>query len=269
MGAQHTSHDGASLVSLDWKDRITTYTGMVLVSLLSWWYLVSSWREMHSGSHMDMWMPPVGGGGEWGAGDFAMLFLMWSVMMLAMMLPVAFPLATVHASFCKKQKNVTAGLSNALLLGYVLVWILFGAAAMLVQWLFHANGILKPMMGPPVFLVSGLILVVAGVYQWTPMKEACLERCRSPVGFLIQHWHNSIPGTLLMGIRYGLFCVGCCWALMLLMLGLGVMNVLWMVAITLFMLLEKITPQDGVVRIVAGLFFNAWGIYWIFIYFGS
>lgn len=271
MNNRNVSQRDAAFPQLDWKDRCTVYGGIVLVSVLSWWYMVHSSHAMHSQSQMKMWMPPAAGGRGWYAEDFAILFGMWVVMMLAMMMPTVFPMASIHASLCKQRRagGGSVVLSNVLVLGYAFAWIVFSVIGVAVQWPLHVTGVLSPMMEPYTLLFSGAVLVLAGVYQWTPMKTACLERCRSPLGFLIQHWKNGVLGTFAAGMRYGLFCVGCCWALMFLMLALGMMNILWMAAIALFVLAEKVAPFGSVVRTAAGVVFSAWGCYWLFVHFGA
>jgi predicted metal-binding membrane protein len=123
------------------------------------------------------------------------------------------------------------------------------------------------MMDSRSYLLSGLVLIVAGIYQWTPAKDACLTTCRSPLGFLMTQWREGNMGALIMGIRHGVYCVGCCWALMLVLFGVGVMNMLWVLLITAFVVVEKILPAPGPVRFVSGLGLVCWGGYWLSLYF--
>ena len=111
------------------------------------------------------------------------------------------------------------------------------------------------------------LLIVAGIYQWTPAKDACLKTCRSPLGFLMTQWREGAMGALVMGVRHGIYCVGCCWALMLVLFGVGVMNMLWVLLITAFVLVEKIMPATGPFRFVSGLGMVCWGGYWLSLYY--
>ena len=116
------------------------------------------------------------------------------------------------------------------------------------------------MMGRTPALISGFVLLLGGAFQWTPLKNACLSHCRSPMTFLTAHWHDGRTGTLLMGLHHGLYCVGCCWLLMALLFVLGIMNLPWIAAITVFVLLEKVLPSGRLVSRISGSALAAWGI---------
>ena len=244
------------------KEQVIVYGGIISIILLSWWYLIDSHYEMYVRSDMSMWMPPANNIG-WHPNDFFMLFLMWSIMMAAMMLPTIFPLLTVHASLLKNKNHNLMLLNNMLLLGYVLAWIGFSAFVVFVQWPLHYLSVLSPMMEPYYSAFTGAMLIFAGLYQWSHFKTVCLNRCRAPLGFLIQHWSVRPINTFFIGLRYGAFCIGCCWVLMLLMIALGMMNVLWIVLLTLFILLEKLFPFASIIRIFSGLLFVGWGVFWL------
>lgn len=125
------------------------------------------------------------------------------------------------------------------------VWTAFSLAATLLQMAFEQSLLLSPMMVSTSVWLSGGLLVTAGVYQWLPLKEACLNKCRAPLQFLLFHWHPGTLGTLRMGAEHGAFCVGCCWALMLLLFAVGVMDLLWVALIAGFVLVEKVLPAGG------------------------
>ena len=153
--------------------------------------------------------------------------------------------------------------TGVFLLGYLAVWIVFSAVAAVAQWSLHATALLSPMMVSTSPLLGGALLVAAGVFQWTPLKNVCLTHCRSPLSFLMTDWRDGKLGAFAMGIKHGAFCAGCCWVLMLLLFVAGVMNVLWIAALTALVLLEKIAPRGLWMGRVAGLALIAWGIWMV------
>lgn len=194
----------------------------------------------------------------WSATDVAFTFAMWSVMMAGMMTPSAAPVVMLFAGAQRGVRRMTPVLAFAA--GYLLVWTLFSAAAALAQWALHATAMLSPAMSMASARLGGGILIAAGIYQLTPLKGACLTHCRSPLGFLMSHWRDGTAGALRMGARHGIYCLGCCWALMWVLFVVGVMNLVWVAALTIFVLVEKIGPAgafvaraSGVVLIAAGL----------------
>ncbi len=188
------------------------------------------------------------------------LVVMWTVMMAAMMLPSALPATLAFAGFSRGETESPAR-TPAFVLGYVLAWTAFSVAAAALQWGLERGALMSPAtMALRGEALAGAVLIAAGIYQWTPLKRACLGKCRSPIGFLMTEWRDGLSGALVMGIRHGLYCVGCCWALMALLLAAGVMNALWIVGLTVFVIVEKISPLGepisrvaGVVLVVAGL----------------
>jgi predicted metal-binding membrane protein len=143
--------------------------------------------------------------------------------------------------------------------GYLAVWTGFSAVAGLSQWLLHRAALLSPAMASATPRLGGGLLIAAGVYQWLPLKGACLMHCRSPLGFFSHAWREGAAGALLMGLRHGLYCVGCCWLLMALLFMAGVMNLLWVAAIAGFVLVEKVVPGGRLLGKVAGALLVAWG----------
>jgi predicted metal-binding membrane protein len=144
--------------------------------------------------------------------------------------------------------------------GYLLVWTLFSAGAALTQWGLHSLAMLSPAMTTSSARLGGAILIAAGVYQLTPFKRACLLHCRSPLGFLMGHWRDGTAGAIRMGIAHGTYCLGCCWALMCVLFVVGVMNLLWVAAISAFVLLEKVGPRGILASRVAGVAAAAAGV---------
>jgi predicted metal-binding membrane protein len=186
------------------------------------------------------------------------LFVMWSVMSVAMMLPTALPMVMLFSQFWSGRHPSIDSVKPTLLLvlGYLSVWIVFGFAAALIQlWLEYLQAV-TPVMGRmsnPI--VGGLVLMGAGLFQLTPLKTACLSKCRTPMMFLNTRWREGRSGPFLMGLDHGAFCLGCCWALMLVMFVAGVMNLLWMAALAALMLAEKIVPKgDKLVQVIG------WGL---------
>ena len=185
--------------------------------------------------------------------DLFFTFAMWAVMMVGMMAGSAAPVLLLFAA--ARARRAGRGVRLAVLLfglGYLTVWVGFSACAALVQWGFHETAMLSPAMTASSPYLAGAILVVAGAYELTPWKGACLTQCRSPLGFLMTNWRDGRLGALQMGIRHGAYCLGCCWALMCVLFVVGVMNLIWVATLTAFVLLEKIGPAGTVVARAAG-----------------
>jgi predicted metal-binding membrane protein len=144
--------------------------------------------------------------------------------------------------------------------GYLLVWALFSAVAASTQWLLHQAALLSPAMASTSPILGGLLLITAGLYQWLPLKSACLSHCRSPIGFLGSEWREGSAGALVMGARHGLFCLGCCWALMTLLFVGGVMHLPWVAAIAGLVLVEKVVRGGPWIGRLAGLGLIGWGL---------
>ena len=197
----------------------------------------------------------------WSALDVLSLFLMWATMMVAMMLPSAAPMILLVATIHRRRRERASPAVPTVIFaaGYLVVWTGFSAAAALTQWGLHQTALLSPAMASTSPVFSGALLILAGAYQWLPIKSACLSRCRSPLGFLGSEWREGVAGTVVMGLRHGLFCLGCCWALMALLFVAGVMNPLWVAAIAGLVLLEKVTRLGPGVGRLAGLALVAWG----------
>jgi predicted metal-binding membrane protein len=185
---------------------------------------------------------------------------MWSVMMVAMMLPSAAP--TILLVLAAHRRSGGSMLASACFAGgYLAVWTGFSGIAAMTQWSFHRAAILSPEMTAASPLFGGALLIVAGAYQWLPIKYACLSHCRSPLAFLARHWRAGWSGSLRMGVLHGAFCLGCCWALMALLFVGGVMNLLWVGILTAFVLVEKLAPHGPLVGRTAGAILAAWGLW--------
>jgi predicted metal-binding membrane protein len=235
--------------------------GLVGVVGLAWAYTAYRAWDMRSadmGMGMNMAMPLLV---SWSAGDFILTFVMWAVMMVAMMVPSAAPMlltfATINRQRRQRQRPFVP--TGVFLWGYLVVWSGFAALATLAQWGLHEGALLSPMLESTSPILGGVLLLAAGLYQWTPLKRVCLMQCRSPLGFIMADWREGTRGALVMGLRHGAYCVGCCWVLMTLLFVAGVMNLLWVGAIAAFILMEKVAPPGNWVSRATGLLLMAWG----------
>lgn len=245
------------------RDRIIVLSALAAITALSWVYvlsLISDMRNMEMGAEMAM--PQMQ---AWGGVDFALTFSMWAVMMVAMMTPSAAPMILMFAGVNRRRREqqVSYVPTGVFLMGYLVVWAGFSVLATTAQWALHAVFLLSPMMAltSPVF--GGVLLLAAGIYQWTPLKHACLSKCRSPLGFVLNEWREGRWGAFLMGLKHGVYCTGCCWSLMALLFVAGVMNLLWVAAIAGFVLLEKVAPGGERLGRVVGVVVVGWGVWMV------
>jgi predicted metal-binding membrane protein len=179
---------------------------------------------------------------------------MWVVMMVGMMAGSAMPVILLFAGAHAQQgKRAVRQLALLFGLGYAATWTGFSASATLGQWALHDAALLSPMMAMSSAAVGGVMLCAAGAYQFTSLKRTCLTHCRSPLGFLMTHWRDGRIGAFQMGIRHGVYCLGCCWAMMLALFAVGVMNLTWIAALTLLVLMEKLGPAGVTVARIAGV----------------
>src|SRR6516225_2582480 len=247
------------------RDRLVVAGALGVIAALAWGYVLWLAVDMDMGG-MDMaWfrMVPAGMGfvapanAPWRPIEFAFVFAMWAVMMVGMMAPSAAPMILMYARVGRQA--LTAGKPFAatgwFAGGYFLAWTGFALVATFLQWLLEREALLDPEMASASNVLGGVVLIAAGVYQWTPLKDICLAQCQSPLQFLMRHggFRGDVPGCLLLGLRHGLYCVGCCWVLMALLFVGGVMNVLWIALLALLVLLEKLTPFGRWVARVAGV----------------
>jgi predicted metal-binding membrane protein len=182
---------------------------------------------------------------SWGAGDFLSMLGMWTVMMAAMMVPSAAPMILMFAAVHRRRRAADSPYvpTGFFLLGYLLVWTAVSVLATLAQGGLHAAALLSPALVLASPVLAGLVLVAAGIFQWTPLKDACLTQCASPLSFIMTQWREGAAGAVAMGLRHGLYCAGCCGLLMALLFVTGVMNLLWLGVLALFVLVEKAMPR--------------------------
>jgi len=247
------------------RDRAVILAGLAGITVLAWAYMFYLAWAMHpmdmGGMEMakDQAMPQMQ---AWGSVELLLTFVMWAIMMVAMMVPSAAPMILLFATINRKlrQRDRPHVATSVFLAGYLLVWTLFSVAATLAQWGLHSAALLSPMMVSTNPVVGGTLLIAAGVFQWTPIKRACLVHCRAPFELLMSDWRDGNKGAFLMGLQHGAYCLGCCWLLMALLFVAGVMNLLWVAAIAFFVLVEKIVPGGPMIGRVTGAVLVASGI---------
>ena len=246
------------------RDRAVVIVGILIIAAIAWAYTVYvSERGMDMGDGMSMGMA-MADMRSWSAADFGLMFVMWAVMMVAMMAPSAAPMILMFAALNRRRREREAPYvpTAVFLAGYVIVWAAFSVVATLGNWGLHQASLLTSMMGASTTgYLGGALLLAAGVFQWSPLKSACLKECRTPMGFLMTSWREGPGGALRMGLEHGAFCLGCCWALMLLLFVLGIMNLVWIAALAAFVLVEKVAPMSEWVSRGTGILLAGWGIW--------
>jgi predicted metal-binding membrane protein len=222
-------------------DRIVIAAGLLAVTALAWAWIAPMAVDMYGPmTGPSAWMMTT----DWDAERLVLLWAMWAVMMAAMMLPSALPMVLLYAQAEHGRGTAARVVSRAWLIatGYLVVWALFSVAATALQRLLSRWLLLTPMMEMVQPAASASVLLLAGLYQFTPLKRLCLESCRSPLSFVMQTRRSGAPGAMRMGVEHGVYCLGCCWALMLLLFVGGVMNLWVIVALTFVVLVEKLLP---------------------------
>jgi predicted metal-binding membrane protein len=247
------------------RDRAMVAFGLAGVAILSWTYLIyMDWgmRHMDVGTQTVI-MPAMQ---HWTAWDLVLVFLMWAVMMVAMMVPTASPAILLFAEVNRRRSEQQGTLvaTGRFLLGYLAAWTGFSVLATLAQWGLLTAALVSPMMESTSNALGAGLLLIAGLFQFSRLKYACLAHCRSPMGFLATEWRDGSWGAFRMGLKHGGYCLGCCWALMGLLFAFGVMNLLWVAGISMLVLAEKIAPFKRLVSSVAGLVFIGWSAWIVF-----
>lgn len=288
---------GSPLERLLRRDRVITIAGVVALCLLAWLYIVAgaglgmnAWEmtrlalfphqqtaDMTSDmSGMDMSgmdmpgmdMSAMAMAAEpraWGAAIWALMIAMWWVMMIAMMAPSAAPTVLLYArvhrhALAQGQLQDKLAPTGVFMAGHLLVWLGFAVAATALHWLLEREAFVSAtMMSSQSRWLSGIVLIAAGLYQLSPLKNACLSHCRAPTAFLARHWRPHAVGALRLGALHGAFCVGCCWMLMALLFVGGIMNLVWVAGLAILVLAEKLFPAGQWVGRAAGIALIAWG----------
>lgn len=223
------------------NERLVFLAGPLVMAVLAWTWLVLAALDMYgSMSGLSAWMMDA----RWDIRYFSLIFVMWTAMMAAMMLPSLAPALLLYGGICRTDISGGSAPLRVYVFagGYLGAWAVFSAAATFVQSQLSRSGALNMMMELSNERASAVILVLAGAYQWTSFKQGCLSRCRSPAGFISENWRRGTAGAARLGFDYGLYCLGCCWALMLVLFVCGVMHIGYIVALSVLVLVEKSTP---------------------------
>jgi predicted metal-binding membrane protein len=243
------------------RDRTLVVAGLAAIIALAW-----VWLLMGAGLHMDEM--DMGGGQimlmapTWTLGYGATIFIMWIVMMAAMMLPSAAPAILLVAALARQRDERHAVVSSwQFASGYLLIWGAFSLIATGLQFALDRAGLLSEAMASGSAVLAALLLISAGIYQWTPWKQACLRHCRSPIDFLTRYWRQGAFGPMRAGAWHGTFCLGCCWMLMALLFVGGLMNMFWIAGLALLVLIEKLFPFGRRVSQITGAALIGWGVF--------
>jgi predicted metal-binding membrane protein len=255
------------------RDRMVVAAALALLSATAWAYTLRLADSMRMGGMdmtgyrmipgLDLMVPAIE---PWGGVEVGFVFVMWAVMMIGMMTPSAAPMILLYARVGRqaaaqsKPFAATAWFAG----GYLLAWSGFALVATIAQWAFDRIALLTPMMESASPVLGGIVLIAAGLYQWSPLKNACLRQCQAPWQFIHNHggFRREAKGSLALGFRHGAYCIGCCWTLMALLFVGGVMNILWIAAIAAFVLVEKVVPAGRIISRTAGTCFLLVG-FWL------
>jgi predicted metal-binding membrane protein len=240
------------------RDRVIVAGLLLLVAALAWAFTIDQANRMDAmdaAMWRDMNMSMNGMEPSWTPADVVLLFAMWSAMMAAMMLPGAAPMVTAFATINRRRRERSAPyVPTAIFLsGYVIAWAGFSLIATALQWLLQKTELLTTMMQSASYYFSAALFLAAGAYQFSPLKEHCLTYCRSPDGFILSEWRDGAAGAMIMGLRHGLFCMGCCAALMALLFAVAVMDLRWVAGLTVLVTAEKLLPGAKFWRVAIGV----------------
>jgi predicted metal-binding membrane protein len=234
------------------RDQWIVASALMLASALAWLSLISMEMDGDTAAMGDMGASAI----EWTSGYAIMVFAMWSIMMVAMMLPPAMPMILLYTRIASQARSGGGTLAPVFVFTgvYVALWAAFSAVATLAQWQLSEAGLVSgAMMALGDGRVAGGLLIAAGLYQLTPFKKACLQNCRSPVAFLTSHWRPGYGGAVRLGLAHGLYCLGCCWLIMMLLFAGGVMNLVWVAVLAAIVSIEKVAPFGERAGQVAGI----------------
>jgi predicted metal-binding membrane protein len=253
---------GPSLEGVVRRDRAVILAALATLTVLTWAYVVwlaagMSAPDMSSGAMPSLfaWLEPASA--SWSALAALLVFAMWTVMMIGMMTPSAAPMILIYARVAREAaaRRRPFAAVGWFLLGYLSVWTGFAVIATALQWALQRDALLSPALNVAGRHIEGVLLIVAGVYQWSPLKQACLRQCRAPLAFIQQHggFRPGVRGALGLGMAHGRYCLGCCWLLMVLLFVGGIMNVLRSVALATLVLAEKVVPRGVLLSRLVGI----------------
>lgn len=237
------------------RARAAVVIGLVGFAALAWMYLAYVATQVNDMSSV-LAMPMTS---AWTPAQAALMITMWAVMMAAMMLPSSVPMVLTYDRMDRGSVEGPGGSTAAFITGYVVVWSAFAVAAAGLQWLLHDMALVNS-MGAAQGELAGLLLIGAGIFQFSPVKRRSLGACRTPMGFLLNSWRDGKTGALRMGLQHGTLCLRCCWALMVLLFVLGVMNLAWVAALAVFVLAEKLSRRGQAISVIGGVVMIAWGL---------
>jgi len=261
---KHFLMNASALEAILRRDRAIIIAALGMLAALAWSDLAWLANDMVMDG-MDMTgyrMIPAGqalmmpASSPWQPIEFAYVFAMWVVMMIGMMTPSAAPMILIYARVGRETANRRPFASTAWFAGgYLLAWIAFSLVATSAQWALERAALLTPMMASGSKILSGTLLILAGLYQWTPLKDVCLSQCQAPLAFILSRggFQGGATSASMLGFRHGAYCIGCCWALMVLLFALGVMNLFWIATLAVLVLLEKVIPLGRVIARIAGI----------------
>lgn len=238
------------------RARSAVVVGLVGFTAASWMYLGLVATRMDDMSSV-LAMPMTS---AWTLTQIALMATMWSVMMAAMMLPSAVPMALSYDRMERGAAEGSGGSTVLFIAGYIAVWATFAAAATGLQWVLHNMALVNGMGAATQSGLAGVLLVGAGIFQFTPVKRRSLGACRTPMGFLMTSWRNGKVGAFGMGLHHGTLCFRCCWALMILLFVLGVMNLVWVAVLAIFVLAEKVSKRGEAISVIGGVVMIIWGV---------
>ncbi len=246
------------------REGLITASALFVLTLLAWGYtlFLAPGETMAPGDMMampgmaPMFMP-------WTPAHFFLMFAMWAVMMVGMMTPSAAPMILLYGQVARQAATLGRPFASALWFatGYLLAWTAFALVATAAQYGLERAALVSPLTMRAGGDMGALVLIAAGIYQWTPLKQACLAHCRAPLSFVQHHggFKSTAAGSLRLGGQHGLYCIGCCWALMALLFVGGVMNALWIAGLAILVLAEKVVPGGRRLARVAGALMIAGG----------
>lgn len=237
------------------RARGAVVVGLLGFAVASWAYLLFAASQM--GDMSSVLAGPMTS--AWSRVETALLVVMWVVMMAAMMLPSAIPMVLAYDRMDRRSAAQSTGSTVVFVAGYVVVWAAFAVAATGLQWLLQHLALVDGMGEATQTGLASVLLVAAGVFQFSPVKRRSLGACRTPLGFLTTSWRTGKQGAFTMGLHHGTLCLKCCWAVMILLFVLGVMNLIWVAALAIFVLAEKVSRQGEAVSWAGGVVMILWG----------
>ena len=246
---------GATTVALD-RARGAVVVGLLGFAAGSWmyiWLMATRMGDMSSALAMPMTS-------AWSPVQTALIVTMWAVMMAAMMLPSSVPMVLAYNRLDRGSAEGRGGSTALFVAGYVVVWSTFAIGATGLQWVLHTMALVNGMGEATQSGLAGVLLVGAGVFQFSPVKKRSLGACRTPIGFLMTSWRDGRTGALKMGLHHGSLCLRCCWAVMILLFVLGVMNLIWVAVLAIFVLAEKLSRRGEAISVIGGVVMIVWGI---------